>query len=73
MVHVSLAQILFSSFQFKFAQYYTWAIKNITKHKILLNIFCIVYKFTIRSEMELSGILCAFHEKANNHYVNTPM
>ena len=36
-------QVLFSSFQFKFAQCYTWAMKNIAKHKKLLNIFCIVY------------------------------
>ena len=39
-----MSQVLFSSFQFKFAQYYTWVMKNIAKHTKLLNIFCIVYK-----------------------------
>ena len=28
-----MSQVLFSSFQFKFAQYYTWVMKNIAKHK----------------------------------------
>ena len=38
-----MSLILFSSFQFKFAQYYIWVMKNIAKHKTMLHIFCIVY------------------------------
>ena len=38
-----MSQVLFSSFQFKFAHYYTWVMKNIAKHKKLLHIVCMVY------------------------------
>ena len=44
-----MSQVLFSSFQFKFAQYFTWVMNNIAKHtkKKMLNIFCIVYLFVV--------------------------
>ena len=38
-----MSELLFSSLQFKFAQCQTWMVKEVVKHKKLLNIFCTVY------------------------------
>ena len=48
--------VLLSSLQFKFAQFYTQVMKNSTKLKKMLNIFCIVYNQTIVEKNKLRNI-----------------
>ena len=44
-----MSEILFSSLQFEFAQSQTWVMKHTAKHKILLNIVCIVYDTVLKT------------------------
>ena len=61
-----MSQVLFSSFQFKLAQYYTWVMKNIAKHKQLLNILCIVY-FTMAQYPTLT------RASTDNYFIYKPV
>ena len=62
-----MPQVLFSSSEFKFAQYYTWMMKNIAKHKKLLNIFCIVYMFVLNLDLTTYSVHVIAYNLIYNH------